>query len=138
MAYMKLVKRILVGVGGAATLYFLIATAVLTYRTNVATKEIYAQFEIVAECIDQFKARTGRLPSTGEYSDCDRKAEAVPTKYVAKVGQELLRFQYLNNNFPSDILEKHGKPPEQAFLLQYWRGELFESYISWNREKTRD
>lgn len=92
-------------------------------RAIVRSYEIEKEFAVVAPLIDDFYTKNSRLPTQEEFRTLASVPEAGPMIFSPPPFDE------------SEISES-GQPPPSGYILEYWRGEWMERYISWTRRST--
>jgi len=97
-------------------------------QTIANSKLIDASFKEARAYIDAHLRRNGYLPSKEQF---DNWASSFPPKPYTPNGIQLDLPPYTQ-----DFIVKHGNPPENGYVLSYWRGEWEESYISWSNRSS--
>lgn len=126
MKIIRIAASCIVFGAGAITLLFglLYTFGVGASQTVEHSKELAQTFQVAASYVTSFKQKTGRLPSNQEF---ETWAASFPSRpYSSPYGMRLEL-----PPFPNDVVEQFGAPPNDAFLLTYWRGEWEEYYASW-------
>jgi hypothetical protein len=85
--------------------------------------EIEREFVEVATLVDNFYTKNSRLPTQDEF----RNLASIP------VGNPMM---YSPPPLDVSVVSEHGNPPPGGYVLDYWRGEWMEQYISWTRRST--
>lgn len=87
--------------------------------------QIQKEFHDASTFIDSFIQSNGRLPTDAEFIKwaSTRSETAYSARYFHLITSQ--------TKFPIDIIDKFGKPSSNGYIIQYWRGEWFEYYISW-------
>lgn len=92
-------------------------------RSIARSRQIERVFVNAATLTDKFYATHSRLPTEDEF----RVVASVP---------RLDPLGILLPPFNAHLIAEVGKPPPGGFVLEYWRGEWSERYISWTRQST--
>jgi hypothetical protein len=112
----------------------LIAIIILTSSTVEDTikhsHEISKSFLLASDFVERFKAEHGQLPNEKEFSQW---AATQPSKgYSARNMQIVTSAQ----QFPAEVIDKFGVPPGSGYIIELWRGEWNEYFVSWHSAST--
>jgi hypothetical protein len=97
-------------------------------RTIEKSRAIEGNFKQAAAFVDTHITREGRMPTSKEF---ETWAEGFPSLPYTINGIRLDLPPY-----PSELTQKYGQPPKDAYVLSYWRGEWEETYVSWTRQSS--
>jgi hypothetical protein len=93
-------------------------------------REIENSFSLASGFVEGFKKTHGHLPSEAEFTGW---ADTQPDKAYSAKGMRLLTSQ---SQFPNEVLEKFGSSPQGGYIIEMWRGEWFEYFVSWANAST--
>lgn len=85
--------------------------------------EIEREFSKTAALIDDFYVKNSRLPTQEEFRISASLSEHSPLLFSPPP-------------FDADVVSEAGKPPPDGYVLEYWREEWMERYVSWTRRST--
>lgn len=85
--------------------------------------EIDREFVETATLIDDFYTNNSRLPTQAEFRILASLSEGSPLGFSTPP-------------FDASVITEAGKPPPSGYVLEYWRGEWMERYVSWTRRST--
>lgn len=85
--------------------------------------EIEREFSKTAALIDDFYVKNSRLPTQEEFRISASLSEHSPLFFSTPP-------------FDAEVVSDAGKPPPDGYVLEYWRGEWMERYVSWTRRST--
>jgi hypothetical protein len=100
-----------------------------TFSTSLIAHSIARSHEIERVFVDaaklthDFYVTHARLPTQEEFRALVSISEEDPLMYSPPP-------------FDASMVAKAGKPPPSGFVLDYWRGEWMEQYISWTKQST--
>lgn len=120
----KLISVILAGIS-----FVPVAILLATFNTSmiersiVRSHEIEREFEETATLIDDFYSKNSRLPTQDEFRAFTSRAEGSPLAFSP-------------SPFDASVNVEAGKAPPSGYVLEYWRGEWMERYISWTKQST--
>ncbi len=83
----------------------------------------------VAGLIDDFFDKSKRLPTQEEYKNLVNDLPHMyydPKKYI----------RYYTSKFPESVTDQFGEPVDNSYVLDLWRGDWSEYYVSWTRSTT--
>ncbi|MDC8756091.1 hypothetical protein [Janthinobacterium fluminis] len=92
-------------------------------RSVARSREIEGVFIAAAMNTDKFYVANSRLPTPEEFRTLISVEEGSPLMLSAPP-------------FDAGIVAEAGKSPPSGFVLEYWRGEWTERYISWTKHST--
>lgn len=92
-------------------------------RSIARSHEIEREFVDAATLTENFYVIHSRLPTQEEFRTLASLAEGSPLMLSPPP-------------FDASLATEAGKPPPSGFLLEYWRGEWMERYISWTKQST--
>lgn len=92
-------------------------------RSIARSHEIEREFAKAVTLVDDFYIKNSRLPTQEEFHTFASLSESSP-------------LQFSPPPFDTSIVTEAGKPPPNGYLLEYWRGEWMERYVSWTRRST--
>lgn len=87
------------------------------------SREIEREFAETATLIEDFYTRNSRLPTQEEFRIVTSLSEGSPLGFSPPP-------------FDASVIAEAGKAPPSGYVLEYWRGEWMERYISWTRRST--
>ena len=110
--------------------YFFGVTVWVAQETSQHSREIEKSFFLASAVVEEFKKTNGRLPTRSEFTAW---ADTQPDRaYSAKH----LRLLVVQSQFPDEIVKKFGAPPYDGYIIEMWRGEWFEYFVSWKNDST--
>ncbi len=83
----------------------------------------------VAGVIDDFFDKSKRLPTQEEYI---KLVNDLPHMYY----EPKKSIRYYTSNFPESVTDRFGAPVSNSYVLDLWRGDWSEYYVSWTRSTT--
>ncbi len=113
----------------AAILAFLMAytpRASLVESTIANSHAIDDSLRTVAAYVDVQLRNTGSLPTEEQLRSWGHSLPS-PLRRIDSMWLEVPPFD-------REVVRKHGEPPNDGYILKYWRGEWGESYVSWTGE----
>lgn len=110
------------------TLLFCVTSIITVQHTIEHSRQIDAAFVQAAKYVDENVRATGAPPSPDDF---ERWAGASPSQLYGVNGMRLDLPPY-SHGFTSE----HGHPPNNGYVLSYWRGEWEETYVSWTKKSS--
>ena len=98
--------------------------------TVAHAREIEESFKLASAFVDNFVSSKGRLPTKPEFSAW------LLTQPDAVYGVRELEILTSPSQIPAEIIKKFNAPKANGYILEYWRGEWFEYYVSWVKTST--
>ena len=98
-------------------------------RTMENNIHIEKQFAVAAEFVENFKTMNNRFPTRAEFETWDKN------NLNSNIWIETQKIK-LDQDLYKNAREKFDTPPENSYILNYWRGEWAEHYGSWTRTST--
>ncbi len=99
-------------------------------KTIQHAHEIEKSFALASVFVEGFKKTNGHLPTESEFTAW---ADTQPDRAYSAKGMRLLTSQ---NQFPHEVTERFGSPPQGGYIIEMWRGEWFEYFASWANAST--
>jgi hypothetical protein len=94
------------------------------------SRQIEKAFFEASAYVDGFAQSHGRLPTDTEFS------EWAALQPESAHSARYFHFIASPTKFPTEIIDKFGKPTDGGYIFEYWGGEWFEYYASWVRKNT--
>lgn len=99
-------------------------------KTIQHSREIEKSFIQAATFVDNFKESHARLPNETEFYAW---AKTQPNRAYSANGMTFVTSQ---DQVHQDVRENFGQPPQDGYVIQFWRGEWNEYYASWANAST--
>ena len=108
---------------------YLFGTSVwMAKETSQHSREIGRSFSLASAMVKEFKKTNGRLPSESEFTTW---ADTQPDRPLSAKHMRILVAQ---SQFPDEIIKRFGAPPYDGYIIEMWRGEWFEYFVSWKND----
>lgn len=98
-----------------------------TIDKNIAIDKVLRSSAVY---VDEFYSTNKRFPTSAEYKSW---ANEQPKSFYQPSN---IRIFSNGINFPSDVIDRFGKPRDGSYVLALWRGEWNEYYVSWKNKTT--
>lgn len=92
--------------------------------------EIEKSFSLASAFVESFKRTNGHLPTESEFAAW---ADTQPARVHSAKGMRLLTSQ---SRFPDEVIKRFGSSPKDGYIIEMWRGEWFEYFVSWTNAST--
>jgi hypothetical protein len=99
------------------------------------SKVIERKFKVAANYVNNHKQKFGRLPTKQEFDVWTSSFPDEPYSSSSSSPKDI-GIAIDTKHFPDEITRLCGQPPEDSYVLDYWRGEWFEYYASWVDKST--
>ena len=86
--------------------------------------EIEKSFALASIFVESFKKTNRHLPTKSEFTAW---ADTQPDRANSAKGMHLLTSQ---SQFPHEVIERLGSPPQNGYIIKMWRGEWYEYFAS--------
>ncbi len=133
---MTLLRKIVSLVFAALSVLLALGAFILGFSTGGVANtvqhahEIEKSFTLVSVFVESFKKTNGHLPTESEFTVW---ADTQPDRANSAKGMHLLTSQ---SQFPHEVIERFGSPPQNGYIIEMWRGEWYEYFASWANTST--
>lgn len=133
---MTLLRKITSLVFAALSVLLVLGAFIFGFSTGGVDKtiqhahEIEKSFALASAFVEGFTKTNAHLPTESEFTAW---ANTQPDRAYSAKGMHLLTSQ---NQFPHEVIERFGSPPQDGYIIEMWRGEWFEYFASWANAST--
>lgn len=92
--------------------------------------EIEKSFSLASAFVEGFRKTHGHLPTESEFTAW---ADTQPDRAYSAKG---MRLSTLQSQFPGEVIKRFGSSPQNGYIIEIWRGEWFEYFVSWANAST--
>lgn len=133
---MTLLRKITSMAFAALTVLLALGAFIFGFSGGVVEKtiqhahEIEKSFFLAAAFVEGFKKAHDHMPTESEFTAW---ANTQPDRPYSAKDMRLLTSQ---SQFPDEVIKRFGPSPQDGYIIEMWRGEWFEYFVSWANAST--